>query len=115
MNEQELHDASLELAEAQNKFVSTIYDLSGLVEKMIDHLSAFREYMQSWRQLFGDTRDLMETQCELQKESLESFKALARAITDSYVSANENNARMEKLITKVESYFGSGAGLDYDN
>jgi len=115
MNKQELRDASLELAEAQKKFVSTIYDLSELVTKMTDHLSAFKKYMQSWRELFGDTRDLMEAQCELQRESLESFKALAKAIRDSDVSANENNARMEKLIAKVESYFGSGAGLDYDN
>jgi hypothetical protein len=57
----------------------------------------------------------MHQQVELHKESLEALKALGRAVGECTVSTNENNERMDKLIMKVESYFGTGEGLNYDN
>jgi predicted RecB family endonuclease len=72
-------------------------------------------YLKTWRELFVSSGDLMHKQMELHKESLEALKALAKAVTESTVSTDESNERLEKLIGKVESYFGSGEGLDYEN
>jgi hypothetical protein len=37
------------------------------------------------------------------------------ALSDAGVSWNENNDRLDKLTTLLETHFGSDAGLRYDN
>ena len=103
------------IADSQRKFVETIRDLSGLIEALIEHQRSLMGYLDHWRKLFISSGDLMHQQVELHKESLEALKALGRAVGECTVSTNENNERMDKLIVKVESYFGTGEGLNYDN
>ena len=103
------------IADSQKKFVASIYDLSHLIDSLIQHQSSLMSYLKTWRDLFVSSGDLMHKQMELHKESLEALKALAKAVTESTVSTDESNERLEKLIGKVESYFGSGEGLDYEN
>ena len=115
MEKLESNGLSTDLIEVQKKFAASLIDFANYARLITDYLSDFKDYLQSWRALFGDTRDLMQEQVALHRESLEAYKALAKAITESHVSASENNERMEKLITKVESYFGDGTGLEHEN
>ncbi len=115
MTSDDLQKQAKLIADSQDKFVATIYELSGLVDSLIQHQSSFMKYLTTWRDLFISTRDLMNQQMDLHRESLEIFKSISKAVTDSAVSTNENNERLEKLITKFESYFGDGAGLNYEN
>jgi hypothetical protein len=55
-----------------------------------------------------------EAQRELIDKLMESNAALLNAYKETQNTVNENNQRMEKLLTKVEAYFGT-TGLDYDN
>jgi|ERR1041385_1759099 ABC-type transporter Mla subunit MlaD len=103
------------IADSQQKFIETIRDLSQLVDSLIQHQSSLMNYLNKWRDLFAASRDLMQEQTELHKESLEALKAVAKALADSTVSTNENNDLLEKLIVKVDSYFGTGEGLNYEN
>lgn len=103
------------IADSQQKFVETIRDLSGLIDALIDHQRSLMDYFDHWRKLFISSGDLMHQQLELHKESLEALKQLGKAVGESTVSTNENTDRLEKLIVKVESYFGTGEGLTYEN
>ena len=103
------------ITESQRKFVATIHELSGLIDALIEHQSSLMGYLNTWRNLFASSGDLMKQQVDLHKESLEIFKQLSKAVGESTLSTNENNERLEKLILKVESYFGTGEGLNYEN
>jgi hypothetical protein len=103
------------IAASQERFLETVRNLSHLVDSLIQHQSSFMKYLNTWRDLFVSSRDLMNEQMELHKESLEVLKSISKAVAESAVSTNENNERLEKLITKFESYFGDGEGLNYEN
>src|ERR1051325_8888045 len=103
------------IAESQRKFVETIRDLSGLIDALIEHQRGLMDYLDHWRKLFISSGDLMHRQVELHKESLEALKALGKAVGECTLSTNENSERLDKLIVKMESYFGTGEGLNYEN
>jgi len=103
------------ISASQERFLETVRNLSQLVDSLIKHQSSFMSYLNSWRELFVSTRDLMQEQSELHKESLALLKSLSTALADSALSANENNERIDKLIVKMESYFGDGESLNYEN
>ncbi len=115
MTDDDLERQAQLIADSQRKFVETIRDLSGLIDALIEHQRSLMDYLDNWRKLFISSGDLMHQQLELHKESLEALKSLGKAVGESTVSTNENNERMEKLILKVESYFGTGEGLNYEN
>jgi hypothetical protein len=115
MTSDDLEKQAKLIADAQSKFVATIHDLSAMIDSLIDHQSSLMKYLNMWRELFGATRDLMQEQITLHRESLEVLKAVGKAMADSTASTNENNDRIDKLLTKMESYFGSSEGLNYEN
>ena len=115
MTTEDLEKQAQLIASSQERFLDTIRNLSHLVDSLIKHQSSFMSYLNSWRELFVSTRDLMQEQMGIHKESLEALKSLSKALADSAVTANENNERIDRLIVKMESYFGSGEGLDYEN
>jgi hypothetical protein len=115
MTTEDLERQAQLIAHSQERFLDTVRNLSQLVDSLIKHQSTFMSYLKTWRDLFVSSHDLMQEQLELHKESLEALKAVSKALAESTVNANENNERIEKLIGKIESYFGSGEGLDYEN
>jgi hypothetical protein len=115
MTNEDMEKQAQLIADSQQKFVATIRDLSHLIDQLIQHQSSLMKYLNSWRDLFVSSGDLMHQQMELHKESLEALKALGKAVAESNLSTNENSERLEKLIVKVESYFGTGEGLNYEN
>lgn len=115
MTVEDLEKQAQLIAESERKFVETIRDLSGLIDQLISHQSTLMNYLKTWRDLFASSGDLFHKQIELHKESLEALKSLSKAVADSAVATDANTERLEKLIVKVESYFGSGEGLDYEN
>jgi len=115
MTNEDMEKQAQLIADSQQKFVATIRDLSHLIDQLIQHQSSLMKYLNGWRDLFVSSGDLMHQQMELHKESLEALKALGKAVAESNLSTNENSERLEKLIVKVESYFGTGEGLNYEN
>ncbi|HYX29824.1 MAG TPA: hypothetical protein VE863_14890 [Pyrinomonadaceae bacterium] len=115
MTTEDLEKQAQLIADSERKFVATIRELSGLIDAMIEHQSTFKTYLHTWRELFLSTHDLMKQHLELHKESVEALKSLSKALVDSAVTASENNDRIERLIVKMESYFGDGESLKYEN
>jgi len=43
------------------------------------------------------------------------LEAIVETSAKTNANIDENSERMKALLTKVESYFGTGKGLEYDN
>ncbi len=56
----------------------------------------------------------MQEELSILTQVQESLTAVQKAFSETNVTINENSERMEKLLAKVEAYFGT-TGLDYDN
>jgi hypothetical protein len=107
--------------ESQGKFVSMMQLQYEHIDAMTNYMSGFRRYLGGFRETFGSmqevftaTQEAMHEELIIVKQLNETLTAMRKVITDNYVATNINNERMEKLLTKVEAYFGT-TGLDYDN
>jgi hypothetical protein len=43
------------------------------------------------------------------------MEAIVKGCGQTNLTVNENTERMKALLTKVESYFGDSAGLEFEN
>ena len=121
MNQYEWKQQSRRLMESQEKFVQMMYlqhdhiaALTKYMQGFQDYMGGFREAFGGWSKVFKAVHEGMQEELAIVKQLNESLEAIKKAITDNYVATNENNERIEKLLTKVEAYFGT-TGLDYDN
>lgn len=121
MNQYEYKIQARRLMESQRKFVEMMHLQFEQIDAMTTYMSDFRQYMGTFREtfvsmqeVFAGIRDEMHANLAIVKQLSESLEAIKKAVTDNYVATDENNVRIEKLLTKVEAYFGT-TGLDYDN
>jgi hypothetical protein len=114
MNRYEWKQQSRRLMESQEKFVKTIYMFLDLFEKFSDAQRAFREALDARDNWYEAGRNEARMQRELVDTLLESNTALQNAYKETHITVSENSERMERLLAKMEAYFGT-TGLDYDN
>ena len=108
MTEQQLVDAAERLANAQEKFVEGARLVVDAQIALVQRLRVFEDFLNISQEL-KDARD------DEAKRTLDSFQALVKAFIESNVNLRENTERMDRLLTKVDSYFGSGEGLENEN
>lgn len=107
--------------ESQQQLVSVFRMQAEMNQKLIDQMSDFKDYLQGYRNIFGETSDLLRSVQDAMRENLnimteltKSVEAVTKAVIENYAATHANNDRLERLLTKVETYFGT-TGLDYDN
>jgi hypothetical protein len=115
MNENELAEQTERLAQAEESFVSVARVIVEASNALFDILRSFRNYLESYHNAFQTTEDLMAQQIKTLKDLSVGMEALVRASAESNITLHENSERMTALLAKVESYFGTTSGLDYDN
>jgi hypothetical protein len=49
------------------------------------------------------------------KAANDAFQAAMKVFSEGFATVGENTQKLDKFIGKMESYFGSGTGLEYDN
>jgi len=115
------HDKPKTLNESQEHLGSLFRMQAEMNQKVIDHMSSFKDVLNTYRELFHETGGMLNSIGEAMRENLsiikelnDSLESMRKAITDNYTATQENNERLERLLTKVEAYFGT-TGLDYDN
>ena len=115
MTENELAEATDRLARAEGKFLN-------VVTLLTEALDAVRESMKDNRELFHDhlhgfdkTEELMHKQVGMLREITAGMEAIVKGVGENNVALQETNERINQVLSKVESYFGSGTGLEYDN
>lgn len=114
MNRYEWKQQSRRLMESQEKFVKTIYMFLDLFEKFSEAQQAFRQALDARDDWYAAGREEARMQRELVDKLLESNTALQNAYIETHLTVAENSERMERLLAKMEAYFGT-TGLDYDN
>ena len=109
------------LIESQQQLISVFRTQAEMNQKLIDDMAGFKDYLQSHRNIFGETSDLLRSVQEAMRENLnimteltKSIEAVTKAVIENYAATHANNVHLERLLTKVETYFGT-TGLDYDN
>ena len=108
MTEEQLAFAAERLANAQEKFVEGVRLVVDAQIALVRRLRVFEDFLNISQEL-RDARD------DEAKRTLDSFQALVKAFIESNVNLRENTERMDRLLNKVDSYFGSGEGLENEN
>ena len=108
MAERKSRDQAKELAESQAKFVETI-------KLMIEGMEILGERVGSWDKYMRTVNETMHEYSDLAKELLDTHRAMLKAFGEMQVAINQNTDRLDTVIVKLESYFGSGDNLEYDN
>jgi hypothetical protein len=114
MNQYEWKRQARRLMESQEKFVTTVYMLLNIFEKFGEAQKGFREELVARDNWYEAAREESRAQKAMIDTLLESITALHSAYQQTHITVHENTERMEKLLAKVDAYFGT-TGLDYDN
>ena len=114
MNQYEWKRQSRRLMESQEKFVNTLYMMFDVFEAQRAAIQSFNVALDAREASLEAGKNYADAQRDVIDQLLGGFKAAEKAYVDVHQTVNENNERMERLLTKVEAYFGT-TGLDYDN
>ena len=108
MTKKELDAQANHLAEQQKKFVTTLYTLFDVVEGLEKYLKSYSAMLETHTALLAAREQKFDSAMKL-------FRGPIKAIAEGNNAVNENTQKLDKFIGKMESYFGGGAGLEYDN
>ena len=112
MNQDELKMQSKELMQSQEAFVVAVSTMAEIVEHLSARLSATDKYLDASCDAHAAREAAMGAQEALLNLIVESLITIQTTFAASNAAINENSERLDKLLTKVESYFAS---TDYDN
>lgn len=115
MTEQDLAEATKRLAHAEEKFLSTVTMLIEALNAVRDYLKENRDHFSSQLHAFDKTEELMQKQIEMLREITKGMELIVKGANENNLALKETNEQMKLVLAKVESYFGSPAGLEYDN
>ena len=115
MNEEKLAEATEYLAEQQEKFVVVSRMMVASSNALTELLNHNRKFFEAYRVAFEDTSQIMTKQIDMLREIAAGIQALIKANADTNATVSENSELTKALLAKVDSYFGTTSGLDYDN
>lgn len=115
MSESELAQATIRLATSEEKFLTTVHLWVEASNSLRDYLKDNRDFLNTHLHGFDNAVELMRSQIEMLRGIAAGMEVVVKTSAETNATINENSERMKALLTKVESYFGTGAGLEYDN
>jgi hypothetical protein len=108
MSDEKIMDQARELANTQATFVET-------TKVLIEGVNVLADQVGDWTSYMRVVNETMREYSGLAKDLLDTHRAMLKAVGEMQVAINENTARLDAVIVKFESYFGSGGGLEYEN
>jgi hypothetical protein len=108
MSDEKIMDQARELANTQATFVET-------TKVLIEGVNVLADQVGNWTGYMRVVNETMREYSGLAKDLLDTHRAMLKAVGEMQVAINENTARLDAVIVKFESYFGSGGGLEYEN
>jgi hypothetical protein len=82
---------------------------------MIEGIQTFRSYVHSFQDSMESHRAVMESVGEGFQSTHAAFEASLKVFAEGFTAVTENTQKLDKMIARMEAYFGSGTGLEYDN
>ncbi len=108
MTEEKLIEAAHHLAESRERFVKEVHLAMEGFMSFSERLRTFSEYL--------DARDAkINAALEINANVHESLASLVDVLKENTVALNENTERLDRFLTKFETYFGTDRGLDLEN
>lgn len=114
MNQEQVEMLAQRLMRSQEQFFTTVKMLMNVFQRFRESQQSFNEALEAREIWYEAEREASRLQREMIDKILESNTALYKAYQDTQAAVQQNTERMEKLLAKVEAYFGT-TGLDYDN
>ena len=108
MHRKEFDIQARRLTRCQEKYVATMY-------LTFDAIDALNESLQNFRNYLHAVQEVMDAHASSSKTLIAAHEAVLKAFAQSSVTIQENSEQLEKLTNRIDSYFGSTPGLDYDN
>ena len=115
MEKDQLVEQTQRLADVEEAFVTVARTMVEASTGLFDVLTSFREYLEGYHDAFRKTEELMVEQIATLRELSDTMRLLIKTSAENNISIVENSQRMQELLRKVEGYFGTSAGLEYDN
>jgi len=115
MTEQQLNEGMQQLARFQQEFTHAVLLLVKTIKAQETYIEAASNAFEAHTNTFDRNQEMMQAQSKALKELLVAMEALVKGTAENNLAINDNTKEVRELITKVESYFGSGTGLEYDN
>jgi hypothetical protein len=108
MTEEKLIEAAHHLAESRERFVKE-------VQLAMEGFISFSERLRTFSE-FLDARDAkIGAGIEINSSVYKSLASLVDLLKENTVALNENTERLDRFLTKFETYFGTERGLDFEN
>jgi hypothetical protein len=108
MTEEKLIEATHHLAESREQFVKELRLAMEGFMAFSDRLRTFSAYL--------DGRDAkINAGIEISASVHESLARLVELLKENTIALNENTERLDRFLTKFETYFGTERGLDLEN
>ena len=76
---------------------------------------ALNDRVQHYDDIFNGMIEMMGKHNESARNILELFPKFFAAFTETNANTEANNRKLDAFMLKMETYFGSAKGLDYDN
>ena len=100
--------AAEHLAQSREQFISQMRLMAEASNALNDRLRSFSDYL--------DGRDkAIHARIELNNSVHDSLQSLVKVLTDNTIALNENTDKLDRFLTKFETYFGTDRGLELEN
>jgi galactokinase len=103
-----LYDAAEHMEHSREKFVAELLSVIG-------EMDSFSGRLRTFGAVLDKREDTMRARFEVTHTVMDSLERLADVLTANTMALHQNTERLDGFIRKVESYFGSGEGLDHEN
>ena len=103
------------LARLQQEFIQGIQLLVETIKAQKTYLEAASNAFEAHLDTLDKHRELMSAHSKALQGLLVSMETIIKGTSENNLAIQDNTKQVKELITKVESYFCSGTGLEYDN
>jgi hypothetical protein len=108
MTEDKLIKAAQHLAESRERFIKEMQLAMEGFMTFSDRLRSFSDYLEA--------RDAkINAGVAVNASVYESLASLVDVLKENTIALNENTERLDRFLTKFETYFGTDRGLDLEN
>jgi hypothetical protein len=108
LSEKKLILAAHQLAKGRNEFAAQTAAVMDALLRIANYLEAYAKN--------ADTRDeLLAARMTLHHSVLDTLGSLKDLMAENTAALNENTDRLNRFLTKFETYFGTERGLELEN
>lgn len=108
MTEAKLIAAAHHMAESRDRFVKEL-------QLVVNAFISFNERLRTYGEFLDKRDELIKARLEYHHDIQDSLTALVDHLATNSIALNETTDRLNEFMTRMDSYFGSGTGLEYDN